>query len=787
MNIKVVIIPWIIKIIVITAIYCILAALCLNINIPFSYATLPWLPVGLALGVLLIYGYSACAAAFLGQFLISLYTFSNASIPLWLLVLAASVIACGTALQVGVAGYWIQRRYVETPAYLQSERQLAWLMLVCAPVTCLISAAFGTFGLYLAEALHGKDWFYTAITWWFGDSLGIAIVTPLILMLFDKRVQRYHKAAVVLATSIVFVAVILLFQAVNSRNQTRESVLFQQWSQQVASVLERQLDLYLEHVSAVASFYNASDQVTADEFKVFTDSFVTKYRGIQVLNWVPFVRFEQRREYERRRQMEGVTDFVIWQFNEKGNREISHKQPYYAPLYFTNSALDTSATLGFDVLSDKRRSRALLRAATTREVIISEKVQRVLNPNESAVLVFKAIYKGSSTVSRIKPALPDSYFPAKDFQGFVVGAFYLKDTFAPVIELLKEHNLVLTITDAENAEFIFNSTEYVKNQPVVFSSGYLINHKKLSVANRAWILTTKQARVWSENTLEAWGILLVGLVFTVVWVYVLLVFIVQGLIRNSYSNSLAENNEKLQQLVSGLEQSNNQLERFAYISSHDMQEPLRTVGMYADILAEHLDGNLDADAKRYIGFIVKAARRSRDMIEDVLIYAKLKSVQDFSAIDMQKLMYDVIDSMRLIVQERLAIITFENLPVVAGNTTQVGRVLLNLINNAIKFCPHKNPVIKITASPLSLSHFENKKAMKYWQFAITDNGIGIRQQDFAKIFAIFARLHGRDEFAGTGIGLALCKKIIENHGGKMWVESEYGKGSTFFFTLPQHT
>jgi len=239
-----------------------------------------------------------------------------------------------------------------------------------------------------------------------------------------------------------------------------------------------------------------------------------------------------------------------------------------------------------------------------------------------------------------------------------------------------------------------------------------------------------------------------------------------------------ENNELLQSSVRAAEElrrSNKELEQFAYVASHDLQEPLRMVMGYSQLLAKRYGDRLDQKAKEYIDFAVDGAKRMQGLIEDLLTYSRVGSRgKAFAWTDCEVVLEKTLTALQMAIQECGATVSHDPLPTVMGDEFQLGQLFQNLLGNAIKYRNSEAPQV----------HISCKQETKQWTFAVKDNGIGIEPQYRERIFQIFQRLHTRQEFEGSGIGLAICKKIIERHGGQIWVESELGEGSTFFFTLP---
>jgi PAS domain S-box-containing protein len=232
----------------------------------------------------------------------------------------------------------------------------------------------------------------------------------------------------------------------------------------------------------------------------------------------------------------------------------------------------------------------------------------------------------------------------------------------------------------------------------------------------------------------------------------------------------------LKETIRELERSNQELQQFAYVSSHDLQEPLRTIASFTQLLQRRYKGQLDSDADEFMEYTVEATIRMKEQIEGLLEYSRVGTKGgEFKPVDMNKILNQTIKSLDTSIKESDAKIEFDELPNVMGDADQLQRVFLNLISNAIKFRKPEEP-LKI--------HISSKKEDNEYIFSVQDNGIGIEEQYSERIFTIFQRLHTRDVYKGTGIGLSIVKRIIERHGGRIWVESSFGEGSTFYFTIP---
>jgi PAS domain S-box-containing protein len=253
-----------------------------------------------------------------------------------------------------------------------------------------------------------------------------------------------------------------------------------------------------------------------------------------------------------------------------------------------------------------------------------------------------------------------------------------------------------------------------------------------------------------------------------------------GVARDITERKRAE--EELRRTMVELARSNKELEQFAYVASHDLQEPLRMVTSYVQLLARRYQGKLDADADDFISYAVDGATRMQALINDLLAYSRVGTRgKPFEPTDCEAVLEQALANLQVAIEESGAVVTYDPLPTVMADGTQLVQLFQNLIGNAVKFRGEQPPRIHISAHRQSA--IENRKSDE-WTFSVRDNGIGIDPEYHDRIFMIFQRLHSREEYEGTGIGLAVCRKIVERHDGRIWVESQPGKGSTFYFTIP---
>ena len=268
-----------------------------------------------------------------------------------------------------------------------------------------------------------------------------------------------------------------------------------------------------------------------------------------------------------------------------------------------------------------------------------------------------------------------------------------------------------------------------------------------------------------------------------IWIYnVLPIRDEQGKVTQAVLNvhDITEQKRKegeLERTTRALQRSNQDLERFASMAAHDLREPLRVIASFSQLLARHNEGRLDEQSSKFIRQILNAAGRMDHLIHDLIEVARLNdaSVRPLRPTDCSVVLGIALQHLQFNIEEAGASISFDPLPVVSGDEPLLVQLFENLIGNALKYCRTKPQV-----------HVASQRQGNDWLFSVRDNGIGIAPEFHERIFGMFQRLHRREEYGGSGIGLAICKRIVERHGGRIWVESELGRGATFFFTLPAH-
>jgi signal transduction histidine kinase len=245
--------------------------------------------------------------------------------------------------------------------------------------------------------------------------------------------------------------------------------------------------------------------------------------------------------------------------------------------------------------------------------------------------------------------------------------------------------------------------------------------------------------------------------------------------------------QRVEERTAQLSRSNAELERFAYVASHDLQEPLRMVSSYVQLIERRYKDKLDDDGREFIDYVVAGATRMQGMVNDLLEYSRVQTRgRSFADVNLDAVLAEVLVDLKLAIEENAGTVTQDPLPLVEGDASQFRRVFLNLVSNAIKYRGEAAPRIHVSARRIEDAPVKrpDRSPARGWLISVSDNGIGIEAQYFGKLFQLFQRLHTHDKYPGTGLGLALCKRIVERHRGAIWVDSSPGEGSVFYVALP---
>ncbi|MGE0268674.1 MAG: CHASE domain-containing protein [Candidatus Omnitrophota bacterium] len=589
----------------------------------------------------------------------------------------------------------------------------------------------------------------------------------------------------------VFLSLVLFFVTKRMERLQVKQDIYQE-SRKIFQDVEDALYQNLGVLDTLKVFYLSSMVVTRDEFKTFAGHFLKKFNNIQALQWAPFVDSGQRSAYESEIRQEGFINFQITERDSQDRIISAANRTGYFPVHYVEPFESNKEVLGYDAASSDTRLQTVINSGRQGPAGDPLSVSRKKGNNTDFV-IYVPVFKGEGTTR-------NEGHPA----GYMVGIFNLDRTFEAIQRDLLAKKLTLRITD-ESADEKDNGPVYAS----VFEKGKVNTDKRytatetLFFAGRTWTLIIEPTSEYllSKNNQQPFMLLFCGFLVTLV---IAINFNLkqiekehQGLVlvqneELKYMTSVAEKARKdaveyadrlekslkeTQFAKAELERSNKELEEFAYVASHDLQEPLRMVSGFTQLLEKKYKDQLDDKAREYIHFANDGALRMQTLIEALLQYSRVgKKDTAFEEVDLNGVMAQVLADLDFSIKETHADIKVDPLPVLTVNRAQMVQLFQNLILNALKFREQdKAPVIAVAC----------QKKTEHWQFSVKDNGIGIDPRFSDKIFVIFQRLHSNKKYPGTGIGLSLCKKIVENYKGRIWIESEPGKGSIFHFTIVQ--
>lgn len=745
----------------------------LLLAIPPGYATAVWPAAGLALAGVLLFGYRLSVGVLLGSFLTNIWTSFDSSSPASMLrsMLIPAGIGMGAALQAMLGGLLV-RRFVGQHDPLNGEMKVVKLLALGGPVSCLVNATVGVSVLLATGAIGGSNYLFSWFTWWVGDSIGAMIFAPLALIWAPRPHQwpLRRQALITLPLCLSFSLMVVLFVEASGWEQKRAELDFAQRADIMVQMLTDNLDRQLDVLYSMRGLYASSPQVDRQAFHSFAEVLLARHPGIQALEWSPRVAGSKRRIFEAAAEHEGYTHFQITEQNGQHMRVRAAERNEYSPVEYVEPYGGNESALGFDLASEPTRFAALRRALETDRPAATGPFILVQQRGQQAGLsVFLRVHAhgapdGTGEGRRKAPGcvvavfrvsgLVEASLQGREEKGVEIRLY---DQTAPRGQRLLYSNMSPA---ARQSETPADSEPDDRPGPMRRVTGF-------EMAGRVWALqlSASQDYLLSHRSWQAWTVLVGGLLFTALLGALLLV--------------MTGHTEQVENLVvqrtNELVRSNTELRRFAYVASHDLQEPLRAVAGFAQLLADRYKGKLDSDADDFIGFVVEGATRMQTLIEDLATFHWAGAQPAIcEPANCEEILDAVLTEANVTIQANSALVTHDALPTMIADRSQLTLLFQHLIGNALKFRSRDEPRIHVSA--------EQKNGA--WVLSVKDNGIGIDPQFAERIFVFCQRLHSRSEYRGTGSGLAICKKIVENHAGRIWVESELGKGATFYFTLP---
>lgn len=762
----------------------------LLLAIPPGYATAVWPASGIALAAVILRGYGMLPGVWLGSFAINLFNsrvFDASSIEALLRSLPLpALIACGAAAQAGLGG-WLVRRFVGYRNVLEQELQVVTMLALGGPLACLISSGVGVGSLWLQHLIPAESALFNWWTWWVGDTIGVLIFTPLVLVWslrpFGKWMRRQLQATLPLAA--LFAGVVWLFVFMSGREQTRVQAQFDDWVHDTSAQLRYAIDHRLEALYSLQGLYASSDGVTRAEFSTFAARQLERREGVLGLSWNQLVSAAQLADFNQRFAAEYGPDRAAFELDSSGARQPVAAREQYLPVLFTVPQQENAPVLGFDVLSEARRREAAWRARDSGLLIATAPLPLVQGPEGGAGVVFFApVYRNGAPTDTLERR-------RQNLTGFAAAAVQ-PAKLIPMARAGSEGEAVeIRVIDitGEPAVLLYQSPHSAD------VAGLAASHD-MQVGGRRWRVefSLPQQYLVANRSWEVWMLLAAGMLFTGLLGTFLLVAIGR---ESRVAHLVDERTAQLQDANRSLAReaarsdrfeteararadqisaTNRELEQFAFVVSHDLQAPLRNILSFSKLLEKRHGATLADEAKEYLEYLRGSAGDMGRLIEDLLQLSRVNPKRaHMGRVRAGDALAAALGNLRIDLETREARVEQTELPEVFGDVGLLTQLFQNLIANAIKFQ-------RAGVAPRVRVGVELKRGE--WHFSVADNGIGISEKNIGRLFQIFKRLHTAEEYPGTGIGLALCKKIVELHGGRIWLESKLGEGTTFYFALP---
>jgi signal transduction histidine kinase len=558
-----------------------------------------------------------------------------------------------------------------------------------------------------------------------------------------------------------FVLVVTLFYYSSTAENRRMRSEFQFRQRPISAAIVREIERATSAVVALASFFRASEVVESDEFETFAQETLDQRPGVRALEWGPLVRRSDRAEAEFKARARGAEGFEITELDGSGTLVRAGDRDQYFPVTYVQPREENARALGYDLASDPIRSTTIRAAIAEGVPTVTERIQLVQDSNTTwSVLILVPVYAHGSR----PPATIEER--QHRIEGLTIGVLNLTTLVEQAIKRLDDTGLVIEVLDLSaegDAQRLYGEQA---PHPAIDPESLL-----WSEAGRQWEIRVGSSgpptRIWS-----AWYVLAGGLIFTGLFG----AFLLELATRQIHIERLvALRTRELARANDELQRSNLELQRFAHVASHDLREPLRTIGSYAQLLDESAS-ELESEHRKLLERVVAAARRMQALVDDLLALSRVEgSAAARVSIPLERLVALALENLKPAIDAAHAHIEVGELPTVTCDSSQIVQLLQNLIANAVKF--HREgmaPYITV----------QGRKVGSTFEIAVKDNGIGIAPEHHEKVFEMFERLHGRERYGGTGIGLAICRRIVDRHGGRIWLESSTEGGSVFRFTLP---
>lgn len=592
----------------------------------------------------------------------------------------------------------------------------------------------------------------------------------------------HRRLTLAFHTLMVIAGCLALYATTRNMEDQRIQLQFATECERATSRLSETLDVYHEVVESIASFHAGDPAFSRDGFQSFVQRSVDRHPGIQALEWVPRVPAQDRQQWELAARTNGVADFEFrkWVADRKWTTQEDHWSETYYPVFYVQPSADNQAALGIDLGSNPTRRKTLEQAARTGVTVATcgSRLADAAN-TESGLLLLVPIYNQPE-----QPSTPEERL--NQLAGFAIGIFQIEDIIRDAVGQRALKQFQFQVTEPNGRTLYTTGNQKLSAETLTESADYRYT-SKCRIGGQEWQMDFASHGSWvaRHRSAHAIPIFLGGTVFAILlgsllWTITGRTAKVEQIVSQRTTELEVANKlirDQRDRLEAGkliLEESNQQLREFAFAASHDLQTPLRGMASYAHFLKEDYSSLLDDTGNQFVDRIITSADRMKKLISQLLEYSQVESQKNaLQPTDLNQVLSDVLLLLQTEIETAEATVTFDELPTVECDPKQMTQLFCNLMTNALKYRSDELPLIHVSASKTDV-----------FEIVVEDNGIGVAEPFRAKIFDIFRRLHTQNEYPGTGIGLALCRRIVQRHGGTICVESEVGEGCRFRFTLP---
>ncbi|MFD2207719.1 CHASE domain-containing protein [Kiloniella antarctica] len=769
-----------------------------------GYATAIWPPSGIALAAILIFGYRVWPGVFIGSFcanILSVNSLEFLADVSFLSFLVAVGIASGAALQ-AVGGGYLVHRFGNYPNPLTSPGKIIRFFVLAGPIACILNAIIGSSVLVFTGVVDVESWVSTAVTWWGGDTLGVFIFTPMILVWRFDRTQEWvnRRGPVTTVLIVTFGLTITAYGYVRALDKTNVLLELEAVSNDMAKELNLTLRGYLSVLAAQEGTFHAIGKVTPEQFKTFTNVPLIEFPALKAISWNARFSHDERPAREASLQQSYGPNLIIKDRDNKGQLSSASNRAEYVSVMMIEPLRENFKVLGFDVMSNPVRREALNLARDLGEAVTTGRITLVQedDANKYGVLIFRPHYLAGSSVDTVKDR-------RQAIQGYHTGVIdievIIKSLF-PAVESKGVELQLLDMTAEQSKRLLFRSS--VKS--------YNTENKNLSVPKiqadsnwthvvnvpgRKWELQVHALDDFLKQRLQksGWEVLVPGLIITSLIGFLALLGTGRHLELEATVDErtrellteIADRKVAEQALITATkeaENANKTKSEFLATMSHEIRTPMTGVIGYADML---LEDELDDESHEKVSKIKDCTKSLLRVLNDILDISKLDAGKlDVEHIDfsLKELVTEVLalfdEKMGRDTQLKVELNLSDDFPeFVNSDSTRIRQVLLNLIGNAFKFTQEGHLIVQG-------SLVKSVRDQQEFKISVEDTGIGISAEGVPKLFTEFSQADASisRKYEGTGLGLAICKRLIELMGGRIGVESKLGEGSTFWFTLP---